>query len=164
MATGPVYECIATNTLSSDQASISFTSISQAYTDLVVRMIHRSSTASNVTIRTQINSITSGYTSTYIGSTSGVFSGRHSSNSYFEMSNTPNNTLNFASTSMDFMGYTDTNKWKTVLCKYGSIDLESTVYLGLCQTTEAISSLTFTTSGSGFNSGTSVQLYGIKAA
>jgi hypothetical protein len=164
MATGPVYECIATNTLSSSQSSISFTSISQAYTDLVVHMLHRSADTNTVVIRTQINNITSGYTSTYIGANTGIYSGRNSTAAYFTTSNTPANTLNFATTTMDFMGYTDTNKWKTQLSKYYSWDTDLTAYIGLCQTTEAISSLTFTTSGTGFGSGTSFQLYGIKVA
>jgi hypothetical protein len=164
MATGPVYECIATTTLSSSQSSISFTSISQAYTDLVVHMLHRSADTNTVNIRTQINSVTSGYSITYLGGSTSIYSGRISTGSYFINSNTPANTLNFATTTIDFLGYTDTDKWKTQFSKYYCWDSDVTAYLGLCQTTEAISSLTFTTAGTGFGSGTTFQLYGIKAA
>lgn len=166
------YEPIATTTLSSPAASISFSSIPQTYTDLVVIANLRSSDSrsggQSVVFRMNGDS-GNNYSKTGVyGSGSSVASFRQSNVSCIELSCTMNGTTAgvYAQNITNVMGYSSTNTFKSVLSR---INTETAGYvsaeIGLYRSTSAITSMSFTEpSGLNWVTGCSVTIYGIKAA
>jgi len=152
------YEPIATHTLSSAQASYTFTSISGAYTDLVIVFNGAATSANNVYI--QFNSDTgNNYSMTYIyGSGTTATSGRTSntSNIYAMGLPTSNSTL-----TMTVLNYSNTTTFKTCLQRGAEAAVTATV--GLYRSTAAINAVKLLTDTT-FATGSTFTLYGIKAA
>jgi hypothetical protein len=159
------YEPIATTTLSSAASTITFSSISSAYTDL--RFIAAIKCDASSSIRLQVNSDTgNNYSSTFLwGDGSAASSFRNTNSAYltgsYVVSSTPLLWI------FDFFSYAGST-YKTVLQTHsndnnGSGEVARVV--GLWRNTAAINRIDFLNAGGGqFASGTTVTLYGIKAA
>jgi hypothetical protein len=166
------YESIATTTLGTATASVTFSSIPATYTHLQLRYIARSS-------RTQ----TQGYIVTRFNGDSGTNYSRHtvegdgaaaSSNAESTVSYGSQYQIPAASASasifgggvIDILDYANTNKYKTLRAATGDDrNGGGRIYLtsGLWQNTAAITSIVFTEyNGFNFEQYSSFALYGIK--
>ena len=160
------YDCIATTTLGSDQASVTFSSISGSYTDIILVTNEKQSDARSSAIR--FNSDTgSNYSQTGLygtGSTAGGF--RTTSTNliyygYYAYSTTSN--FNFNSI-VHIMNYSNTTTYKTVVSRANNADNGVDEIVGLWRNTAAITSFVLTMQNlSNFKSGSTFTLYGIKA-
>jgi hypothetical protein len=155
------YEPIATHTLSSAQASYTFTSITSAYTDLVVVM-NGSVTSGAVSVGLTFNGDNgTNYSMTYLyGSGTSATSGRSSTsaNIYCMDISTSNSTL-----ICQVQNYSNTTTFKTSLQRGNAASNAVTSTVGLWRNTAAITSLTLSNSNT-FITGSTFTLYGIKAA
>lgn len=163
------YEPIATQTVSSSTASVTFSSIPQTYTDLII-VAQIDPAASNYGLRFRINSDTaSNYSGTVLAGTGSAASSTRYSN---ETSGPGGSNLNGGSNDyanifiLNFMSYTNTNIFKTVLSEGSSAGTEVTRAVSLWRSTSAINSITLSLGG-GFP-GTNIDagiftLYGVKA-
>jgi len=170
------YEPIATNTLTSAQSSVTFSSISGSYTDLRIIIQARSTAAGNgrESFRIRYNSDTgSNYSATFIlGNGSTASSNRSSSQTYaFAMFQESNSTsTSYGMNTLDIMNYANTTTYKTGLTRtsynlLGNTEDSSAAHVFLWRSTSAITSIEFSTDASGgFRSGSTFTLYGIKAA
>jgi hypothetical protein len=167
MAAGATYEPIATQTLASAAASITFSSIAASWTDLRLVVVTTATTAAP-DIQIQFNGVT---TNTYsrtslIGTGASAISNAASSQTYILLDYSGISTTLPSLYEMDFFSYASSN-YKTMLCKTsedhnGSGDTCTTV--GLWRSTAAITSIYLFLSGYNFAIGTTATLYGIKAA
>ena len=159
------YEKIATTTLGSAAASVTFSSIPQGYTDLVLVVTGGASTDAN--LRCQVNSDTgSNYSRTNVGGTgTSVISSRLTSQSYLEFNfqSYLQNNLNLNSVT-HFMNYSNSTTFKTVLSRTNSAALGADANVNLWRSTSAISTIYIYSSAGTFNSGSTFTLYGILKA
>ena len=163
------YEPIATQTLGSAAASITFSSIPATYTDLRLVVVHRLATSDGFLDLT-FNSDTSAlYSETNLrGNGSSASSIRASGQT--KIRNAFYSYLNWTALSeMDVFSYAgSTNKTCLISTSADDNDAENYVSIiksvGLYRSTSAISSLTLTGVNSNINTGTTATLYGIKNA
>lgn len=157
------YTPIATQTLGSNQTSISFSSIAATYTDL--KLVLCGPVQGDVYIRFNSDTGTS-YSQTVLGSYSGsASSGRQSNTStvyndfYGGFANTYPTQI-----SWDVMNYSNTTTYKTVLARAGIVSTQPAINQAvmLWRSTSAINAITL--AGGTFSTGLVVTLYGIKAA
>lgn len=160
------YESIASTTLGSAAATITFSSIAGTYTDLRLVVVSQSTTGGSGN-RITINSDTgSNYSRTILrGDGSSATSVRGTSESVFVFGAT-GTSPNWTMFTADFFSYAGST-YKTVLASIardanGSGNVERTV--GLYRSTSAITALELAVSGDTFSSGTTATLFGIKAA
>ena len=160
------YEKIETTTLGSNAANITFSSISSAYTDLVIILNGAFTTAE--TIGVQFNSDTgSNYSSTILaGNGSSASSGRNTNqtgltvgtNGYWTTSIIANSILNI-------QNYSNTTTYKTILSRSNNTSVGLDAIVGLWRNTAAINAIKLYGfySGHSFITGTTATIYGIKA-
>jgi hypothetical protein len=170
MAAGSTYEPIATTTLSSATSSVTFSSISGSYTDLILVFEGTSSAVDSLFAR--VNSDTaSNYSATEFrgdGSTPGA--SRFSNISYLYLGyNVSMDSTNRANAIIHFMNYSNSTTYKTVLSRFnragGSSYPGTAVYVNLWRSTSAITSIQMIDYGGGsFSVGSTFTLYGIAAA
>ena len=167
MPAGSTYTPIATNTLGSAAASVTFSSIPSTYTDLV--LVYNGKFASaNGQIALQFNGDTAtNYSNTELygnGTTAG--SSRESSVSSMRLGYTA--TANIENMNiMQIMNYSNATTYKTVLTRQNTAGSASgaAAHVGLWRSTSAINSIVVSCYNSlNFVSGSTFTLYGIKAA
>ena len=160
------YEKIATTTLSSAAATVTFSSISGAYTDLVLVTDNIFNTSNLAAAYLRFNSDTgTNYSYQSIQGTGTVANAERGSSQnvmYVARSFGGDQTHNI----INIMNYSNTTTNKTVLSRYGSAGSSSGVLaaIGLWRSTSAISTILMGIDG-GYNfvSGATFTLYGIKA-
>ena len=152
------YDCIATTTLGSTQTSVSLTSISGSYTDLII--IINGSFSSGSGVDTQFNSDTgTNYSRTRVyGDGTSALSAR-STNATAISSGYLGTTQSV--TIIQIMNYANTTTYKTLLARGSASGSQVVATAGLWRSTAAITSVTL--SGGTFASGSTFTLYGIKA-
>jgi len=156
------YESIATTTLSSSSSTITFSSIPATYKHLQIRMFWKSSIAAESDL--SINS--SGFARRHLmyADGSAVSAGSNPTNNsvggYYEV-----NANIFASTVIDILDYTNTNKYKTTKCLWG-FDANGSGYIGMTSglwaDTSAINSIVISPSAGSYQQYSSFALYGVK--
>jgi hypothetical protein len=166
------YEPIATQTLTSSAASITFSSITSAFTDLKVIVTAKGLGVTNTYVQLQFNGDTgSNYSFTYLrGEGTAATSGRSNpDNGILACGIATAGVLSTtipAFAEIDIFSYTGSTN-KSVLCK-GSIDKngsgESNLIVGLWRNTAAITSVIIKGLNANFATDTSATLYGIKNA
>ena len=162
------YEVISTQTLGTATSAITFSSIPQTYTDLV--LIANSSTttvASSEINKMTFNSDTaSNYSTTATsGDSSNAYSFRQTSVGYIRAGrNSQNGDSYFVPNKIQIMNYANATTYKTIIAS----GAEATVYIeldvGLWRSTSAITSVTLTAGTNNYKVGCTFTLYGIKAA
>jgi hypothetical protein len=161
------YEPLATTTLSTTAATVSFTSINGSYTDLVVVISAQCNRAgANDFMKAKINTDTgSNYSVTSLyGTGSAAGSGRTSSATYLEFGVVPYQT-EFGVYTISLNNYANTTTNKTVLSRYNHAGHQVGTLANLWRSTAAITALEFALiNGSSFVSGSTFTLYGVKAA
>ena len=163
MAAGNTYVALATQTLGSATASVTFSSISGAYTDLVVIF---AGTGGGVDIQYQFNADTgNNYSVTRLsGNGTTAVSNRNTSYAsieadYFAYANATQ-TINIC----NIMNYSNSTTYKTALFRSNNASLGVDAGVGLWRNTAAITQVLIKTNASTFSTGTVFSLYGIAAA
>lgn len=164
------YEAIATNTLGSAAASVTFSSISGAYTDLVLIISARGTTsASSTSVYFTTNISGSNYSSTWlVGNGSASASSRYTSLGQGYLGYIAGGTTSSDSRGniiAQFMNYSNTTTNKTVISRGNVAEAETAAYVSLIRGTSALSTITVGEGGgNNFVAGSTFTLYGIKAA
>ena len=154
------YEPIATTTLSTATASVSFSSIPQTYTDLVliVRGAATASAAAQITLN---------------NNTSGIYDDlRLFSSTSAGTDHSPNSGTMYVGGSaftdgmfiVNIFNYTNTNVGKSIMSRYSSPATLNAMCLTTFQSTAAVTSIEVGVTSSTYVSGSNFTLYGIKAA
>jgi hypothetical protein len=158
------YTPIVTTTLGSDQATIEFTSIPQTFTDLVlIGGVSSTDGTFNRALRVQFNSDTSSlYSTTNIYGESSIVTTSSPNSSFIGVCEMPLGS-NFMTVKLQASNYSSTIKNKTTVSSGGSANI-STLAAGLYRSTSAITSLKLLLSGQSFRTGSTITLYGIRAA
>jgi hypothetical protein len=157
------YEKIATTTLSSAASTITFSSISGSYTDLVLILNGKNDISANRAVRLQFNSDTgSNYSYTYIqadGST--IASPRASSQTTMSFGNfTGEQTVSI----LNIQNYSNTTTYKTAIARTNPVDTVVQAFVGLWRSTAAITRIDLTLNADNFNTGCVATIYGILKA
>jgi len=161
MATNTYVE-IETQILTSNAASITFSSIPQTYTDLVL-VINGSTNHADNGARgfIQYKDSTSLYSTTnLIGGGSSASSGRDTGETYLAYGILGNSSTNLSTAIIHIFNYANTTTFKTMVSRSGVASASTRAYVGLWRSTDAITSLTLRTD-TGYRAGTTVTLYGI---
>lgn len=168
MAAGSTYTPIATTTLTSSASSVTFSSISGSYTDIVLVGIAKSTTTSH-TPRLRFNSDTgTNYSLTYLkGNGSAAASNRNTNVSGIYLSNFDGDITEFSPFIANVQNYSNSTTYKTVLSRGANVasggDVSAVV--GLWRNTNAITTMVLEIdSGGSWASGSTFTLYGITAA
>jgi hypothetical protein len=168
MASGATYTPIATQTLGSAASTMTFSSIPQTYTDLVLVVNATFSNASTANLALQFNSDTgSNYSATrLLGDGSAASSSRFGGT--YMMIGDINNAL--FSSIISINNYANTTTYKTAISRTGFAGGYLGAYVGLWRgstgsAAQAINAVTIGYNGSGnFQTGSTFSLYGILAA
>jgi hypothetical protein len=158
---GTTYKPIATQTLGSSSSSVTFSSIPQTYTDLV--LVYNGISSASATATFQFNSDTgSNYSNTYVlgnGSSTSSGNGTNTSSMYQFYP-----TTTYSSAVSHILNYSNSNVYKTVLTRSSNTANYSLANVGLWRNTSAITQIVVGISTGTFSSGSTFTLYGIKAA
>ena len=167
------YEAIASQTLGSDAASVTFSGIAADWTDLIIVASTRMTGAFSATSwGTRFNSDSgSNYSDTTLLGTGSAAQSQRSSNSTYIFSATASAatapTDDFSSTIIQVMSYANTNVFKTALIANATAANVLHRHVGLWRSTSAITSVTLiqanATQGD-FKAGSTFSLFGVKAA
>jgi hypothetical protein len=164
------YEKIATTTLGSAQATVTFSSIASTYTDLVVVCSNLVTNVDGLTVGMYYNSNNSNYSNTYVlsdGSTRS--SGRDTYNTKIGIGYAVGlGTGNPSNIICQIQNYANTNVFKTALMRFNIFQTstgEVGANVGLWRNTAAINAITFDLNDGAktFLAGSKFTLYGIKA-
>lgn len=173
MATGMTYTPLANTVLTSSSATVTFSSIPQTYTDLILVMQPAANVDDN-NVGIQFNGVTSGvYSYTRMGANN--TSGTYSSNRVTAFSRINTTEATGTSTQLGNLvivahinNYTNTTTHKSLIARsgqqggtYNGVEF----FIGLWPNTAAITSITAMQGGSRtFSAGSAFTLYGIAAA
>lgn len=161
MAKTATYALIEAKTLGSATSTITFSSIPNTYTDLV--LVFNGAASSYVNTYLQINGDSSAlYSETRLyGNGSTATSARYSNQTYSFVGDVHTNQSNGI---LHFMDYANTTTFKSFLSRDNAPSGGLGAWAGLYRSTSAISSILFgATSGATFNTGSTFKLYGIQA-
>jgi hypothetical protein len=155
----PTYTPLANLTLGSSASTVTFSSISQAYRDLVI--VLSGTTSVDTTINIRFNS-DSGSNYSYVqmfGNGSVAGSGANTVTSIFSavLRTTMGNDV------VQIMDYSATDKHKSVLIRRNHAGADTVASAERWANTSAITSISLVTGSGTYNSGTSFALYGIVA-
>lgn len=161
---------IATTTLSTTSASITFSSIPQTFAHLQIRMFGRGTGTGGPNTNMQYNGDTGGnYKVHYLGAgVSSVFAGDFgagvTASNIGWMAGSDQTSGIFSNNICDILDYTNTSKYKTSKALNGTdanINPLLGIFSGLWMNTSAINSITLFPSAGSFVAGTRVDIYGI---
>lgn len=162
------YNKVASSTLSSTQSSVTFSSIPSTYTDLVLVVSATSNTTSGSYPYLRFNSdSTSNYSRTMFGGTGTTPQTDRSPNTsegYFIYGNqvTTNGSFNAI---VNIQNYSNTTTYKTFVSRTNTTnDWGVEAVVGMWRSTSAINQIVIYCGSNSFVSGSTLTLYGIKAA
>ena len=172
MPAGNTYEAIATQTLGSAAASVTFSSIPSTYTDLILVVRAASSAITELDVRVGNSSVDTGnnYSSTIItGNGTTATSVRQSPTAQFRLNynSLVSTTLGNSVHIFNFMNYANTSTYKTVLYRGNDASYGVDASVGLWRSTSAINIITLYANVAGvrtFSTDSTFSLYGIKSA
>lgn len=159
----PTYTPLANITLGSSATSVTFSSISQAYRDLILQYDGTGSSAAYVRFR--VNSDT-GTNYSYVqmaGYSGGTFSSASTTVDFIQP--TYSEASQKTSGTIQFMDYSATDKHKTFLTRVMGYDagLSTWANAGRWANTAAVTGITFYRSAGNWDAGTVVTLFGVAA-
>jgi hypothetical protein len=162
------YEPIATTTLGTAAASITFSSITSAYTDLRVLFIPTGTATQDLLVRFNSDTASNYSSTTLIGNGTSALSFRSTSSTSFLIDQGMPGISTTSPTMYDLNLFSYAGStFKTVLNRT-SADLNGSGQLcanvGLWRSTSAITAIEFRTASTTFAAGTTATLYGIKNA
>lgn len=165
------YDCIATTTLGSDTASVTFSSISGSFTDLVLVVRTSTSTNANRALQMTFNNDTgTNYSVTRLyGDGTTASSDRFTNQAFIDAGFMPgSNGTDKGTAIIQIMNYSNTTTNKTVLDRWESeASASGSRYtaglVGLWRSTSAINEIDLLMTTGNLTSGSTFTLYGIKA-
>lgn len=161
------YEPIATNTLTSAVTSVTFSSITDTYTDLVL-VIYGQMSASGNTVYSTVNGEAANYRINYLGgNTTSPTSGRGTDVTFgYGLGGWANGYSSSRWTIVaHYLNYSNTNVHKTILSNWADASAGNEWFANTYPSTTKISSIEIKNNGSqNFNVGTRFTLYGITKA
>jgi hypothetical protein len=178
MAAGNTYDAIATQTLSSAATTVTFSSISGSYTDLVIICSVQSTSAANTDSRYWLrlnNDSATNYSTTYlVGNGTAASSTRDSNRSQIDNVTPISTTAEFTPVTYNVLNYSNATTYKTTLQRAGQKNNNTGVggtgsFMGaavsLWRSTAAINRVDIVCAVNGqFAIGSTFTLYGIAAA
>lgn len=163
MPAGGTYNVIGTTTLTTSTATVTFSSIPQTYTDLVLVICGTQNSQSDALVR--FNSDTnSNYSRIAMYPSSG------NSMSSLVQSNQSGVAFSYFNTSigmavLNIFNYSNTTTFKPVVAKHNGAGVtQLTANCGMWRSTSAINTVDIWAGGNNYQSGTTMTLYGITAA
>jgi hypothetical protein len=159
------YTPIATQTLGSAAATVTFSSIAGTYTDLLLISNNKLAGGTTAGFWLQFNSDTaSNYSDTYFyGDGTTAASGRASNQTKMFIGNT--NATDFNTQTVSIQNYSNSTTYKTALGRAAVPANYTIAYVGLWRSTSAITSIVIgNDAAQNFAIGSTFTLYGIKAA
>lgn len=158
------YEPIATNTLGSNSPSVTFSSISGTYTDLV--LVFNGSVTTPEDFQIQVNSDTgANYSRTWVtGNGSTAASSRATGDTKMRLAQNGYATTGISNVIVHFMNYSNSTTFKTVLSRANNSATGTDGIVNLWRSTSAITSIYVYVPSGNFATGSTFTLYGIKAA
>jgi hypothetical protein len=171
MAAGSTYTKIASTTLGSAAASVTFSSIAATYTDLVlVSQVRSARAATDDSLYIQVNGDTAtNYSVTDLKGRFGVASSSRASSQTKIIA--ANNIVGASATAgiydtviTNFMNYSNSTTNKTVLSRGSSANEEVAALVNLYRSTSAITQIVIYCASANIASGSTFNLYGITAA
>lgn len=159
------YTPIATTTLSSPASIVTFSSISGSYTDLRLISVYRgTSTGINCYPNSDFGSNKSW--TALRGTGSVAESGRGSNAIAIQdyWTTVTNASGEFTVSKMDFMNYSNTTTYKTVLVRRDVSSAYAETLVNLYRSTSALTSLGIYSASGNFDTGSTFTLYGVKSA
>ena len=165
MAAGSTYVALASTTLSTTSSSVSFSSISGAYTDLVV-ICNTSVTTGNVNFIIRFNSDSAAnYSWTSVGGNgTTAVSNRVASTGSPRLADDGYLTTTIGTYIAQIQNYSNTTTYKTYLSRANGPSVGVSAVVGLWRSTAAITAIELLPASSTFISGSTFTLYGIAAA
>jgi hypothetical protein len=168
MAAGNTYVALATQTLGSAAATVTFSSISGSYTDLILVASPLRDATSGGYVTMQFNSDTgSNYSNTGLlgNGTAGQSSRTTSQNFvYFNWGNNGLSTTDPNTMIASFQNYSNTTTYKSYLSRANQATTSTDAVVGLWRSTAAISTIAISRTTGSFATGSTFSLYGIAAA
>ncbi len=164
------YTPIASITLGADAASVTFSSIPQTYTDLILvsntRSTRAGNTGDNIFLRFNSDSGTNYSATTLEGNGSIAESTRFSSASavYIRIPASTATANVFSPSITNIMNYSNTTTNKSTLTRAQSVSESVNLIVGLWRNTTAITSINLSANNGNFVSGSTFNLYGILGA
>jgi hypothetical protein len=156
------YVALATQTLGSNAASVTFSSISQAYTDLFI--VYNTGVVSTTNDYVRLNGDTgSNYSWTrMVGTGSAASSSRGSNDSKMIVGDV---TTTIVTTQIvNIQNYSNTTTFKTILNRSSAPNSAVTASVGLWRNTAAVTSVTLLPDGTSWLAGSTFTIYGISNA
>jgi hypothetical protein len=166
MPAGSTYTPIATTTLGSAAATVTFSSIPSTYTDLVLVFNGTTVTTAN-NLSLQFNGDTaSNYSMTRLrGNGTTASSTRFTSQTLMLGPNISSTSTTISPVIWQIQNYANITTYKTALARGGGSDVETTAVVGLWRNTTSINQVVVLVNGSqNIASGATLTLYGISAA
>jgi len=167
MPAGKTYTPIARTTLSSAAASVTFSSISGSYTDLIL-VSNLGGSVSGEAVRIQINSDSgSNYSYTAMrGNGTSATSERATSATSLRISTGVGVTTNTSdlTTITNLQNYSNTTTFKTLISRAGQAANGTESSVGLWRSTSAINAIQVSNTNGNIVAGSTFTLYGILAA
>jgi hypothetical protein len=159
------YEPITTQTLGSNQSTITLSSIPATYTDLIIVANGATTSGGSMFARFNGDGGTNYSTSYLFGAGSGSGTSGRITNSSSGIAGSRNGIGSQGGGIMQINNYSNATTYKTMLSRqFGSAQIVW-LSIGLWRSTSAITSISFTDeSGGSFTTGFTITLYGIKAA
>lgn len=148
---------LATTTLASNAATVSFSSISQSYRDLILVMNLTASAGYNIPITLNGDTTNANYTSVYVA-------GDGSSASSGILANYVGGVYsgNLSTNVLHFMDYAQTDKHVNILSRLSVSTNTASAIVTRWSNTAAVTSIAFTVPGT-FSAGSTFSLYGVSA-
>lgn len=160
------YDKIAAYTVPSSAANYTFTTISNAYTDLVL-IINASPVSGGNNFRIQMGDGTidtgSNYSQTFLSGTGSVANSLRNTSSADLKAYINAATTTIGTAIINFNNYSNTSTFKTSIFRANGSG-ETTASVGLWRSTAAINQIKITAETNNFATGSTFTLYGIKAA
>ena len=163
------YTKIASTTLGSSAATVTFSSIPSTYTDLVIISSSANTAVNGNGQGLRFNSDTAtNYSKIFMyGDGSSAVSGRGTSQTNISISNQPISSSGaFTATVTSIQNYSNSTTYKTVLSRGGSNHTNNLViaYAGTWRSTATITTIDLINDSGSFITGSTFNLYGITAA
>ena len=164
MPAGSTYTPIATTTLGSGSSSVTFSSISGSYTDLIL-VANAACTATGQWIALRFNSDSgTNYSDTVLeGNGSTASSNRESNLNRAQFVYNSGTDSTYGTVTFNIQNYSNSTTYKTTLGRWNYAGNATTAGVAMWRNTAAITSVTLVSSGT-MTTGSTFTLYGIQAA
>jgi hypothetical protein len=156
------YTPIATTTVGSAVASVTFSSIASTYTDLIIVVAGTVNTGIT-TLELQFNSDTgSNYSNTSMRGTGSSASSSRQSSQVSQSSGFIDTTV--SNSIIQIMNYSNATTYKTTIARGNSSAYGTGAFVNLWRSTAAINAVKVEAGGYNFQTGSTLTLYGVKSA